>query len=37
MGEDSVQMSLAGLTYEHPVDIGDAWKETNCSDCHNPE
>ncbi len=23
------------LGFEHPVDIGDAWKETNCKECHN--
>ena len=28
------RVSLDGLPYEHPVDIGDAWKEMNCSDCH---
>jgi nitrate/TMAO reductase-like tetraheme cytochrome c subunit len=22
------------LEFEHPVDIGDAWKESNCMDCH---
>jgi hypothetical protein len=22
------------LEFTHPVDIGDAWKEANCSDCH---
>jgi len=21
-------------TYLHPVDIGDSYKEMNCSDCH---
>jgi nitrate/TMAO reductase-like tetraheme cytochrome c subunit len=30
------QVSLTGVDYVHPVDIGDAWKEMNCSDCHNP-
>jgi cytochrome c553 len=25
---------LTGDTYPHPVDIGDSYKETNCSDCH---
>ena len=25
----------ATLGFEHPVDIGDAWKETNCMDCHS--
>jgi len=25
---------LSGLEYQHPVDVGDAWKESNCSDCH---
>ncbi|HAL57826.1 MAG TPA: cytochrome C, partial [Bacteroidetes bacterium] len=29
------QISLQGLEYRHPVDIGDSWKEMNCSDCHN--
>ena len=33
---DSLRISLAGIEYRHPVDIGDAWKEMNCSDCHNP-
>lgn len=28
------RISLAGIEYRHPVDIGDAWKEMNCSDCH---
>ena len=23
-----------GMDFVHPVDIGDAWKEMNCSDCH---
>jgi hypothetical protein len=37
VGADSVLVSLAGVEYQHPVDIGDAWKEMNCSDCHNPQ
>jgi NapC/NirT cytochrome c family, N-terminal region len=32
---DTLRMSLGGVDYHHPVDIGDAWKETNCSDCHS--
>ena len=28
------RVALAGIEYRHPVDIGDAWKEMNCSDCH---
>ncbi len=28
------RISLAGIDYRHPVDIGDAWKEMHCSDCH---
>jgi nitrate/TMAO reductase-like tetraheme cytochrome c subunit len=35
MGTDSLHLSLSGVQYQHPVDIGDAWKETNCSDCHS--
>ncbi len=23
------------MTFVHPIDIGDAWKETNCMECHN--
>lgn len=34
--KDTLRVSLGGVEYRHPVDIGDAWKETNCSDCHNP-
>jgi len=26
--------NVAGLPFEHPEDIGDAWRETNCRDCH---
>ncbi|MEW6509627.1 MAG: NapC/NirT family cytochrome c [Bacteroidota bacterium] len=33
--QDTLRLSLSGVDYQHPVDIGDAWKETNCSDCHN--
>lgn len=32
---DTLHVSLAGLEYRHPVDIGDAWKEMNCSECHS--
>jgi hypothetical protein len=35
--QDTLRISLGGLDYKHPVDIGDVWKETNCSDCHNQE
>ena len=35
--QDTLRLSLGGVEYHHPVDIGDAWKETNCSDCHNPQ
>jgi cytochrome c1 len=32
-----LRMSLSGVEYQHPVDIGTAWKEMNCSDCHNAQ
>jgi len=35
--QDTLRISLGGVDYQHPVDIGDAWKETNCSDCHNQQ
>ncbi len=34
---DSVRISLDGVEYRHPVDIGDAWKEMNCSECHKEQ
>jgi uncharacterized membrane protein YidH (DUF202 family) len=34
--KDSLRLSLGGIDYQHPTDIGDAWKETNCNECHNP-
>jgi hypothetical protein len=27
-------VSLEGLEFKHPEDIGEAWKEMNCSECH---
>jgi hypothetical protein len=35
--KEGLRMSLSGVEYKHPVDIGNAWKEMNCSDCHNPQ
>lgn len=33
--KDTLRLSLGGLEYRHPVDIGDAWKESSCNECHN--
>lgn len=27
-------LPAGGLAFEHPVDIGEAWKGALCSDCH---
>jgi nitrate/TMAO reductase-like tetraheme cytochrome c subunit len=35
--KEGLRMSLSGVEYKHPVDIGNAWKEMNCSDCHNSQ
>jgi nitrate/TMAO reductase-like tetraheme cytochrome c subunit len=35
--KEGLRMSLGGVEYHHPVDIGNSWKEMNCSDCHNPQ
>jgi nitrate/TMAO reductase-like tetraheme cytochrome c subunit len=35
--KDKLRLSLGGVEYKHPVDIGDSWKEMNCSDCHNSQ
>ena len=34
--QDSVRIALKGVNYRHPVDVGDAWETSNCSECHNP-
>ncbi|HEX7345066.1 MAG TPA: NapC/NirT family cytochrome c [bacterium] len=34
---DSLEIAtnlVTGLEFRHPVDIGDAWKETGCFECH---
>lgn len=33
---DSLRYSpmSTSMEFQHPVDIGDGWKETNCGDCH---
>lgn len=28
-------LAVQGLEFQHPEDVGDAWKETNCKDCHS--
>lgn len=33
-GKDVQQTNLQGLEFVHPLDIGDAWKETSCHECH---
>jgi hypothetical protein len=35
--DETPQVSLSGLEYRHPSDIGDAWKETNCNECHDAQ
>jgi nitrate/TMAO reductase-like tetraheme cytochrome c subunit len=35
--KEGLRLSLDGIEYRHPVDIGTAWKEMNCSDCHNAQ
>lgn len=33
-GEDGQMIDPNGLEFKHPVDIGEAWKEMACSECH---
>ena len=33
-GTELPSITSGGLEFEHPEDIGDEWKETPCSDCH---
>jgi hypothetical protein len=35
--QDLEMMDLAGLEFQHPEDIDEAWKEARCTDCHDPE
>ncbi len=34
LGAGKNNLSLTGVDWVHPVDVGNAWKEMNCSDCH---
>ena len=27
-------LDVIGMAFEHPAEIGEAWKEMNCKDCH---
>ncbi len=36
-GPEKPELSLTGVKYRHPIDIGDSWKEMNCSDCHSQQ
>lgn len=33
-GQAVNEASLAGLEFKHPIDIGEAWKEASCHECH---
>jgi hypothetical protein len=33
-GLDLPSVTTGGLEFQHPEDIDEEWKETNCSDCH---
>ena len=31
---NALDTDLSGLEFHHPADVGDLWKQLNCSDCH---
>jgi hypothetical protein len=33
-GKTVNEANLEGLEFRHPIDIGEAWKETSCHECH---
>ncbi len=33
---DQLTDDIAGLEFEHPVDIGEVWKRVKCTQCHTP-
>ena len=35
--DKKVEFSLNGVEFNHPVDIGDSWKTTLCTDCHGAD
>lgn len=35
LDEGIQKVSLSGIQYKHPVEIGNQWYEMNCSDCHS--
>ena len=37
IGNEKPELSLTGVAYRHPVDIGDSWKTLLCSDCHSQQ
>lgn len=34
---DPKKTSFEGLEFQHPMDVGDAWKTQPCKDCHGPQ
>ena len=34
IGAGPDRTSLKGVPFKHPGDVGDSWKEMNCSGCH---
>jgi hypothetical protein len=32
-----LNQNIAGLDFQHPEDIDQAWKESKCTDCHTPD
>lgn len=33
---DSLETRLSGLEFRHPEDIEEAWRQTRCTECHDP-
>ncbi|HAP35142.1 MAG TPA: cytochrome C [Bacteroidetes bacterium] len=33
--DEITSLSPKGEEFQHPIDIGDSWKEMNCNECHN--
>lgn len=34
-GQDLATISPQGIEFQHPVDIGEMWREMNCAECHD--
>jgi hypothetical protein len=35
--DEELESDIAGLDFQHPEDIDEAWREYKCTECHTPD